>query len=139
MELTEDEIIEKHATRCGHCKRNTLLPYEYERTCISCGYNVIKRKHELTKSQRKGRNFNNRLNRLSSKIFCTCTHVKTIYESNDYAKKFEVLPTLRNKKIRINNILIEKYKDILENLISNKIIVQEQLWLFAKLDMLVLD
>ena len=27
----------------------TLLPYEYEFSCFSCGYNVIRRKHELTK------------------------------------------------------------------------------------------
>ena len=30
MELIEDEIIQKNAKRCGHCNRNTLLPYEYE-------------------------------------------------------------------------------------------------------------
>ena len=53
MELTEDQIIEKYAKRCGHCNRNTLLPYEYEFTCFSCGYNVNKRKHELSKIQRK--------------------------------------------------------------------------------------
>ena len=49
MELTEDEIIEKNAK---HCKRKTLLPYEYESTCISCGFNLIKRKHEISKIQR---------------------------------------------------------------------------------------
>ena len=54
MELTEDEI-------CGHCNRNTLLAYEYEFTCISCGFNVIKRKHELFKIQLKKINFVNRL------------------------------------------------------------------------------
>ena len=53
MELTEDEIIQKYAKNCVHCKRNTLLPYEYEWTCFSCGYNVKKRKHELSKIQRK--------------------------------------------------------------------------------------
>ena len=53
MELTEDEKIIKHAKKCGQCNRNTLLPYENEFTCISCGYNVIKRKHELSKLQRK--------------------------------------------------------------------------------------
>ena len=30
MELTEDQIIEKYAKNCRHCKRNTLLPYEYQ-------------------------------------------------------------------------------------------------------------
>ena len=49
MEVTEDENIEKYGKQCGHCNRNTLLPYEYERTCISCGYNVIKQKHEFPK------------------------------------------------------------------------------------------
>ena len=42
MELTEDEIIEKYAKNCGNCQRNTLLPYEYEFTCVSCGFNVNK-------------------------------------------------------------------------------------------------
>ena len=37
----------------GHCIRNTLLPYEYERNCFSCGYNVIKQKQEFSKIQRK--------------------------------------------------------------------------------------
>ena len=53
MELTEDEFIEKYGERCGPCNRNTLLPYEYEWTCFSCGYNVNKQKHELSKIQRK--------------------------------------------------------------------------------------
>ena len=53
MESTEDEIIQKYRKNCGHCNRNTFLPYEYEFTCVSCGYNVNKRKHELCKIQRK--------------------------------------------------------------------------------------
>ena len=53
MELTEDEIIKKYAKHCGDCTRNTLLPYEYEWTCISCGYNVRKQKNELSRSTKK--------------------------------------------------------------------------------------
>ena len=53
MELTEDEIFEKYGKHCSHCNQNTLLPYEYEYTCFSCGFNVIKCKHELSKRQRK--------------------------------------------------------------------------------------
>ena len=30
-----------------------LLPLEHEFTCVSCRYNVNKRKHELSKIQRK--------------------------------------------------------------------------------------
>ena len=61
MELTEDEIIQKCGKKCGHCNRNTLPPYEYEYTCISCRYNVSKLKHELSKIQRRKINFINRL------------------------------------------------------------------------------
>ena len=53
MNLSEDEIIEKYAKQCRHCNRSTLLPYEYEFTCFSCGFNINKRKHELSKIQRK--------------------------------------------------------------------------------------
>ena len=52
MKPTEDEILQKYGKQCGHCNRNTLLLYENEWTCFSCGYNVIKRKHELTKTQK---------------------------------------------------------------------------------------
>ena len=57
MELTEDEIIQKNAKNCGHCKRNTLIPYEYEWTCISCGFNINKHKREISKIQRKKNKF----------------------------------------------------------------------------------
>ena len=48
MTLSEDEIIQKYAKNCGHCRRNMLLPYEFEWSCFSCGYNVNKRKNEKT-------------------------------------------------------------------------------------------
>ena len=44
MDLTEDESIQKYDRHCGHSIRNTLLPYEYELTCVSFGYNVKKTK-----------------------------------------------------------------------------------------------
>ena len=69
MELTEDEIIEKYAKKRGHCNRNTLLPDEYEFTCFSCRYNVNKRKHELSKIQRKKINFINRSKYAEQKNF----------------------------------------------------------------------
>ena len=28
MDETEDEILQKYGKQCGHCNRNTLLPYE---------------------------------------------------------------------------------------------------------------
>ena len=53
MNLSEDQTIEKNGKNCGHCNLNILLPYEYECTCASCGYNINKRKQELFKIQRK--------------------------------------------------------------------------------------
>ena len=53
MGLTEEETIQKHAKQCEHCSRNKISPYEYEFTCFSCAYNLIKRKLELSKKQRK--------------------------------------------------------------------------------------
>ena len=38
------------------------------------------------------------------------------YEGDDFDKIYEVLSTLRNRNLKINNTLIEKYKDMLENL-----------------------
>ena len=73
MQLTEDEIFKKYAKRCEHCNRNILLSYEYEFTCHSCGHNVINRKHELSKTQRK-RNIN-RLKYAEHKMFCVCVDV----------------------------------------------------------------
>ena len=114
MELTGDEIIEKNAKKYGHCKRNTLLPYEYEFTCVSCGFNVNKRKHELSKIQRE-KKFMNRLTYAEQKIYCICTDSYMIYEGNDYDEICKLLSLLKNKKIKINIILIQKYKNMLES------------------------
>ena len=115
MELTEDEIIQKYAKNCGHCKRNTLLPYEYEFTCIVCGYNVNKLKHELSKIQRKKINFINRSKYAEVKIFSICVDVYKNYEGDDYDEIYKVLSTLKNKNLKINNTLIDIYKDMLKN------------------------
>ena len=73
MNLSEDEIIQKYAKRCGHCNRITLLPYEYEFTCFSCGFNVNKRKHELSNScYSEKKIFINRLKYAEVKIFSMC-------------------------------------------------------------------
>ena len=55
MELTEDEFFQIYGRKCMHCTRNTILPYQYEWTCFSCGYKVIKRKNELTNSTKKNK------------------------------------------------------------------------------------
>ena len=115
MNLSEDEIIEKYAKKCGHCNRNFLLPYECEFTCFSCGFNINIRKHEFSKIQRKKINLINRLNYAEQKIFCICIDLNMIYDGNDYDEIYKVLSTLKNKKLKIINTLIEKYKDLLKN------------------------
>ena len=115
MQLAEDEITEKYAKPCGHCDRKVLLTYEFEWTCISCAFNVVKGKLELSEIPGKKINFINRLKYAEQKIFCICVTVYKIYESNDYDKLYEVLFTLKNKKIKINIVIIEKYKGMLED------------------------
>ena len=113
--LSEDEIIQKYGKHCGHCNRNMLLPYEYEWTCISCGFKINKHKHELSKIQRKKINFLNRLKYAEQKLFCICIDVYKIYEGDEYYKIYEDLSTLKNKKLKINKKLIEIYKGMLLN------------------------
>ena len=116
MELTEDENIKQYGKHCGHCGRKMLLPYEYEWSCISCiscGFNLVKRKHEFTELQRKKTNFINRLKYAEHKNLCICPDVYKNYEGGDFDKICEVLSTL--KKLKLNNILFDKYKDKLDN------------------------
>ena len=61
-------------------------------------------------------NFINRLKNAEHKFFCIGREIYKSFEDNEYDKLYEVLSTLENKKIKINNILIEKYEDMLENL-----------------------
>ena len=48
-------------------------------------------------------------------MFCVCMEVYQFFKGNDYDKKYEVLSTIKNGKLEINDILIEKYKDMLES------------------------
>ena len=49
------------------------------------------------------------------KIFCICIDVYKVYEVKDYDEIYKVLSTSKNRNLKINNILIEIYKDMLEN------------------------
>ena len=60
-------------------------------------------------------NFINRLKYAEAKIFSICVDVYKIYEGDDYDEIFKVLTTLKNKKLKINNTLIEIYKDMIKN------------------------
>ena len=91
-----------------HCTRNFLFPYEYEWTCISCGYNVEKQKSELGRISREKINFINRLENAQHKIFCNCIDVCKIYESHDFIEIFDNLTRLNYKKEKIKEELFGK-------------------------------
>ena len=114
MELSKDETLQNYAKNCGHCNRNTLLPYENEFTCFSCGYNVNKQKYELFKIQRK-KKFYKSLDICRSQEIFLCVDLYKIYEGDDYDEIYKVLSTLKNENIRINITLIEIYKDMMIN------------------------
>ena len=93
LEPKDDEIVEKYDGQCVHCGRNTLLPYAYEWTCNSCGYNVISRKIEPTKIQRKKLNSINRVKCAGKKLYKISIDVYKIYESVGFREIFAVLIT----------------------------------------------
>ena len=47
-------------------------------------------------------------------MFCICIEVYKIYEESEFDKILEALSELRNKKLKINDILIGKYKNMNE-------------------------
>ena len=57
----------------------------------------------------------NRLKYAEVKIISICIDVYKKYEGNDYDEIYKVLSTLKNKKLKINDIFIEKYKDMILN------------------------
>ena len=63
----------------------------------------------------KEKNSISRLKYAEHEISCICVDVYRINEGDDCDKIYEVLSTLKNKKIKINNILIKKYQNMLEN------------------------
>ena len=75
MELTEDQNVRIYGTLCRHCDRDTFLPNEYEHTCVSYGYNVIKSKDDLSKISEKKINFIKRTKLAENKTFCICIDV----------------------------------------------------------------
>ena len=59
MDLSKNQIILKLGKKGGHCNWNTLLPYERKITGFSCGYNVIRRRHERIIISSKKKHFIN--------------------------------------------------------------------------------
>ena len=49
------------------------------------------------------------------KIFSICVDLYKIYEGDDYDELYTILSKFKNKNLKINNKLIEIYKNMLEN------------------------
>ena len=91
------------------------LKNKYSKTITNEFSNILttsKRKPLKIESDR-GTEF--RLKYAEQKIFCICIDVYKVYEDDDYDKIYEVLSTFKNKKLKINNTLMDKYKNMLEN------------------------
>ena len=58
------------------------------------------------KFKEKKINFLNRLKYAGQKIYSIFIEVYQLYEGNDYDKIYEVLSTIKNKKLKVNSILI---------------------------------
>ena len=56
-----DEDVAGSPTLCRRYNRNALFEYEFEFTCLVCGFNVVRTKNQLTKTQKKIVNFKGRL------------------------------------------------------------------------------
>ena len=81
--------------------RNTLLPYDYQLTCLSFEYNVLGQKNELTKFQQK-----NNITRLDyaekrKKLFVSMC--KKLYGDDDFKEILNVLTGFKNKKLKGEN------------------------------------
>ena len=48
-------------------------------------------------------------------MFSICVDVYKIYEGDGFDKVYEVLSTLKNEKLKINNTLIDIYKRLIKN------------------------
>ena len=113
MELTDDDIIKKHAKQCRSCNRNGILPYQYEWwSCYFCNYNITKQNHELTLAQRKKQSFSSRLKYAGKKINWICFDVMQKYDREDYDEMLDVLSRLKNKILIIKKELVVIYKNM---------------------------
>ena len=86
--LIEDKMYEKHGKQYMHCTQNTLQPYKNELTSNAFGYNVMKQKKKLQKSNKKILSIG--YNVLNKKVGFVWIDVLKIFESNDFFESFEV-------------------------------------------------
>ena len=66
-----------------HCLRNAILPDDYEWTCFSCGFNVMKQNNQLTISPGNKLNLFDGIKCSEKKMFVNCTDKSRICEGDD--------------------------------------------------------
>ena len=88
------------------------FPYEYR--CLICNAKAIKQKRELIKIQRKRQaKFSNRFKYAELKISVICMDVMQIYCGSSESLIAAILLLLKKSKLNFNNIIFEKYCNML--------------------------
>ena len=104
----------KYATMCVSCNRRFFIEFPYEYRCLICNAKAIKPKRKLTKLQRKRRaNFSNRFKYAELKISVIFMDVMQLYRESNPNLIAATLLLLKKSKLNFNNILFEKYNNLL--------------------------
>ena len=111
----------KYASMCVGCNRRFFIELPYEYRCLNCNAKAIKPKRKLTKLQRKRlANFSNRFKYAELKISVICMDVMQLYRESNPNLIAAILLLLKKSKLNFNNILFEKYNNLL-NYDSNNV------------------
>ena len=114
MNLSDDQRIEK--------KLEKKVDIAIERLYFHTNMNLLVFRGDSTqlKENVNSLNYNERKiiilidKNMQNRNFFICVDVYKDFEGYDYDKLYEVLSTLKKGKLKINDILIEKYKDMLK-------------------------
>ena len=99
---------------CVSCNRRFFIEFPYEYRCLVCEIKVINQKRNLTKIQRKRlAKFSNRFKYAELKISVICMDVMQIYRGSNLNLIAATLLLLKKSKINLNDILFEKYCNML--------------------------
>ena len=106
------------------------FPYEYR--CLICKAKVIKQKRNLTKIQRKREaKFSNRFKYAELKISVICMDVMQIYRGSILNLIAATLLLLKKSKLNFNEIIFEKYCNMIDNLGSSVVLDAKGVWVFG--------
>ena len=122
----------KYAMMCVSCNRRFFIEFPYEYKCLICNAKAIKQKRELTKIQRKRKaKFSNRFKHAELKTSVICMVVMQIYCGSSESLIATTLLLLKKSKLNFNNIIFEKYCNMLDNLGSSVVLDAKGVWVYG--------